>query len=301
MAGMSRSGDDQGSEGVRFLARPEVEGATVLSVRGTRKRWSMVHDTFTVAAVTSGKSTFRCRREDGRIEPRTLMLIEPGDVHSTGAIAEPGDFHAFFMDAAFVKRTLGVGRAPTFRHVSALDPAAVEALSGLARTFHDPASDRLELTEGMTRMMGDVFGRHSLEANEAEALPDGDEAIERAMAFIEGVFEADPVAKALTIGRLAAEFERKPVALIKGFTKYVGVPPFQYLQRLRVEKARRLIAAGPRESEGLLNLSDVAMAVGFFDLPRMNKIFQRVLTVSPSTYARQIGCLHRWTARRRRQ
>jgi len=69
-------------------------------------------------------------------------------------------------------------------------------------------------------------------------------------------------------------------ALARTFAREVGVPPHAYLNRLRVGRARELIAAGRR-------LSDVALEVGFTDQSHLTRHFKRQLGMTPGEWARQ--------------
>jgi AraC-like DNA-binding protein len=67
------------------------------------------------------------------------------------------------------------------------------------------------------------------------------------------------------------------------FRTEVGMTPITYLNRYRVNKARVLLA----ESE--LNVTEVAMAVGFSDSGYFSRVFRRQVGVSPDAYRRSEG------------
>jgi transcriptional regulator of acetoin/glycerol metabolism len=67
------------------------------------------------------------------------------------------------------------------------------------------------------------------------------------------------------------------------FRRATGVTPHNYLIRRRVERAQDLLARTD------LDLSDVALAVGFFDQSHMARRFRRILGMSP----RKFRLLHR--------
>jgi AraC-like DNA-binding protein len=271
----------------------------VLSVEGTERKWAMVHTTITVGAVTRGRGRFRCRGRDAEIHPAALMLIDRGELHSTRAVSEPGDFDAFFLDAPFLHACLGEEHADVhFRGVSAVDEAAVASLVAFRRALGRPDLEPLEVSEKATTTFRELFERHA--TNLTQPPPVGAASVAEAVDLIRTAFEDDPEAPDLTIAWLAGQLGLNQLGLIRDFTSTIGLPPFQYLQRLRVERVRRLIEDGPDHDEGLCNLTDVAVAAGFYDLSHMGRIFRRVLALSPRSYARQLGCYRAWTTSRAR-
>lgn len=64
------------------------------------------------------------------------------------------------------------------------------------------------------------------------------------------------------------------------FHQELGIPPMTYLMRWRIKQARALLEAG------LLNVTEVALTVGFSDSAHFSRVFQREVGVSPNTYRR---------------
>jgi AraC-like DNA-binding protein len=56
------------------------------------------------------------------------------------------------------------------------------------------------------------------------------------------------------------------------------VPPYRYLELVRVERARRLLQRGVR-------ISEIAFTTGFSDQSHLTRQFKRVLGVTPGSYA----------------
>ena len=64
------------------------------------------------------------------------------------------------------------------------------------------------------------------------------------------------------------------------FRKELGISPITYINRYRVRQACTLLKGGE------LNITEVALEVGFSDLAYFSKVFQREMGVSPSSYRR---------------
>jgi len=66
------------------------------------------------------------------------------------------------------------------------------------------------------------------------------------------------------------------------FRKVLGVTPMQYILRLRVERAKKLLK---HHSEGM-SVSQIAHAAGFYDSSNLNRHFKKLTGVTPTEFAR---------------
>jgi YesN/AraC family two-component response regulator len=80
------------------------------------------------------------------------------------------------------------------------------------------------------------------------------------------------------LSELARELGVGKYTLSRRFRQVIGVPFRDYLVRLRLEKAKALLATGG------FSITEVAQMVGFGDLPRLDKLFKRYTGVTPSSY-----------------
>ena len=65
---------------------------------------------------------------------------------------------------------------------------------------------------------------------------------------------------------------------IRLFKKHVGMPPVQYLNRVRIEKCAALLLHNAQ------SIAEVAYAVGFGDLRFFNRLFKRYVGVTPRVF-----------------
>jgi len=119
------------------IAKPERD-IEIVSVEGSHRHWSEVHDGFTVALIRREQgelvAEWRTRCRSLSTERGDLMLIEPGDVHVTKRVrARVGgaDFDVIRFSPSLVAqaaRELGYRGNFHFRSPSARDPLVFEAL-----------------------------------------------------------------------------------------------------------------------------------------------------------------------------
>ena len=87
----------------------------------------------------------------------------------------------------------------------------------------------------------------------------------------------------LTLPALAREVGVSQYRLSRRFHEVMGVTLRTYLLRARLEKAKDLLAT-TREQ-----ITEVALAVGYSDLPRFDKLFKRYTGMTPSAYRGRTG------------
>jgi len=83
----------------------------------------------------------------------------------------------------------------------------------------------------------------------------------------------------VTLAELASVAGLSRFELVRRFGEQNGVTPHAYQVNLRVEHARRLLAAGAAPAA-------VAADCGFADQPHLSRVFKRAVGVSPARYAR---------------
>jgi len=85
----------------------------------------------------------------------------------------------------------------------------------------------------------------------------------------------------LTINGLAEKFNMSSRTFIRKFTTITGNTPLEYIQRVRVEAAKRLL------EKGKLTVEQVCMEVGYGDFGFFRNIFKRLTGLTPQEYKRK--------------
>lgn len=103
-------------------------------------------------------------------------------------------------------------------------------------------------------------------------------AIQAALTILQDNLEKPP-----SLVQLAAEIGMSVSKLKSLFPKIYGRPPYVYLRQLRMEKAMSLLV------DGSMNVTEVAMEVGYNSISYFTKAFYRQFGVYPSQARRQAG------------
>jgi transcriptional regulator GlxA family with amidase domain len=104
-----------------------------------------------------------------------------------------------------------------------------------------------------------------------------DGAILRAQALIEKSPERTPL-----VGRLAREVAMSPRTFARRFHESTGNTPRQYIQRVKVEAAKRALETGER-------IGSVAGVVGYSDAAAFRRLFARITGLTPADYRARYG------------
>lgn len=86
------------------------------------------------------------------------------------------------------------------------------------------------------------------------------------------------LAESITVATLAELTHLSPSRLTTLFRRVTGYPPMEYLRRLRVQEARRLMARPE------LSIKQIAARVGFPDSLHFSRVFRRIDGLSPMQY-----------------
>jgi AraC-like DNA-binding protein len=100
--------------------------------------------------------------------------------------------------------------------------------------------------------------------------------VETAIRFIH-----DKYASPLRLSEISRAAGLSPTYLCMAFKEYTGRSPHQYLNQVRIEKAKGLLC------DSDLNCSEVAALTGFSSIHAFSKVFRRVTRLSPVSWARE--------------
>lgn len=85
----------------------------------------------------------------------------------------------------------------------------------------------------------------------------------------------------LTIDELAALVKINPTYLISQYKNHYGLPPIEYMHKLRIAKAEELLIMSDRSIE------DIGYELGYCDGSYFYRVFKKVTGVAPSFYRKQ--------------
>ena len=105
--------------------------------------------------------------------------------------------------------------------------------------------------------------------------------IKEAILFIEEHF-AEPI----TLDEIAASIHISKSECCRCFQRVLRVTPFEYLLKYRIFYATKLMQ---QQDPAASSISNLAITVGFGNISYFNKVFKRVLNMTPTEYKKQEG------------
>ena len=268
------------------MARVRVfETFELLRARYTRQCFTPhAHDEFVFGVVEAGAArTFFRGAEDVHVAG-SVITFGPGEVH-TGAPAtsEGWSYRMFYPSESLVRfiarESTGRELTPTFDRSCVHDPVLANRLRA-AHIVLEGDSDRLQKECALLEVVGEIVIRcASSQPRESAPLPGRRSTA--ALRRVRDLLEAE-YARTVTIRELAEEAGLSTFHLIRVFRASFGLPPYKYLEQIRIQQARRLIRHG-------FPLAHVVHATGFSDQSHLTRYFKRIVGVTPGSYAR-VGC-----------
>ncbi len=229
-----------------------------------------VHSHYVIGLMDEGGRTLTCRDQDQTLSPGDILLLGPGVSHRCDG--QRMSYRALLIGAESMDRLgrelAGLSGPPVFSAPVVRDGELFQALSLLhTRIWEDaPLPEREEqLALAMSLLLARCDG-----SPPAAVLPPGQ--VELVRAYLEEHW-AEPV----SLDDLCRVSAMSRSALLRAFSRKMGIPPYRYLQSLRVEKAKALLAQG-------LPTAEAALGAGFSDQSHFTRYFTQFIGIPPGAW-----------------
>lgn len=248
-------------------------------IEGTRQSFpNHFHEHYVLGLVEAGQRRL-IRRHFGRKSQAREYLLDAGSI----VIFNPGDNHACvqvgggsldYRGLNISRRTMrdwlgGQKELPDFgqnvicdaeisEYLRALHEMIMQGDTGLAKE-----ENWLFLLDSLIRKYGQPL---------AERLPEYRQEIDRACTFMEQHFS-----ERIYLEQICRYTGLSKSALLRAFTKAKGLTPYRYLENIRINEAKKLLAQGVRPLEA-------AMRTGFTDQSHFTNYFGSFIGLTPGAY-----------------
>ncbi|WP_139990510.1 helix-turn-helix domain-containing protein [Paenibacillus paridis] len=231
--------------------------------------------------VTKGEGALLVNQSICRIEPFELYLLVPGMTIETSGQAAGIEYYAVvFEPLTLHKAEESFSVAPVTVLSESLMPGRLfirntrEVFHRILRMYEESRgktetngySHRLQLEELIQTLIKDMSTQKE----------DGDPRINRSIAYMK-----KNLRDKISLENLARAAELPPVLFSRLFRLVTGTLPVDYMTRLRIDTAKRLL--GEKDSR----VKEVAAATGFRSEFYFSRTFHRIVGVSPSIYMKR--------------
>ncbi len=256
------------------ISRCGMAGVDAVSADSAHAFARHTHDQFGIGVILRGAQTSMSGRGIVEAQAGDVITVNPGEVHDGSPLDGSGRaWRMLYFDPAAlagpIRALTDGGSGAELSQPAMRDPAAARRFLALFRAVTGPhgGDSEIEARENLLLLLARL-----IESRKRER-PGAPKAIEQARMRIDD----DPAAP-LSLGELAAIGGVSPFRLVRGFSKATGLTPHAYLVQRRLQRARKLIAAG-------MSLAEAAQASGFADQSHMTRLFVRAYGLSPGLYA----------------
>ena len=240
------------------------------------------HEGYAIGVIENGAEQFRYRRSVHLAPRGSVVLINPGEMHTGEAATEHGwMYRMLYPDISLLQRAASemAGKQqdiPFFPSPVVDDPPLAAQLLQLHAALENSPS-ALERDSRFLWVFTQLIARHA----DSHASP---QPIRGQQTWVQQVREylEDHYAENVSLEQLAGFVNVSPFHLLRVFRDVVGLPPHTYLTQVRVRRARQLLQASLRPAE-------VALAVGFSDQSHLTRHFKALVGVTPARYAGRHG------------
>jgi AraC-like DNA-binding protein len=239
------------------------------------------HDYYVISLIEKGRQSFTHKGTKHLTPPGGVIFINPGEVH-TGEAADGQGFElrslypsTSLMETALSELTGHPQGLPFFKDVRVDQRWVTKSVLSLHKAISRGVSP-MESESRLLWTLAQLIKRYADISSTGQPLGKERKAIQQARHYIDEYF-----AEGITLNQIAQLVSLSPYYLLRVFQAEVGMPPYTYLESVRIRHAQSLIEAGK-------SLAEVAIEVGFSSQSHLTRQFKKIIGVTPGQYAQQI-------------
>lgn len=237
------------------------------------------HEAYQLCLSVNFPGFYAYRGASYAIPATSLSIIHPGEIHASrdpGARSTTSVFRLMYVPTNVLQELASTiaGRATSQPFFD--DPVILQ--SQLASQFleahrsSETGPTRLERESLLLSVFTTLVCQHTQERPGSPALRSARPELQRVRDYLHSQYAAQ-----LSLETLAQIAGYSAYHLCRLFRREFGVPPHVYQHQVRIDHAKRMLAAGQPSAE-------VARAIGFYDQSHFGRFFKRFVGVSPGQY-----------------
>lgn len=233
------------------------------------------HEYYVIGFIESGQRYLSCRNMEYNIKTGDIILFNPFDNHACARIDNSTmDYRCLNIKPEVMKRLTkeltGKEYLPRFLESVAYKSELVSLLRELHQMIMEQRKD-FEKEEIFFFLMEQVIAEYT--GTFSQELPsDTNPEIRSVCEYIEKNYNEN-----ITLDDLSHAANINKYSLLRSFTKYKGITPYQYLVTIRINKAKQLLEQGIEPMEA-------ALSTGFTDQSHFTNFFKKFIGLTPKQY-----------------
>lgn len=236
-----------------------------------------VHEGFAIGVIEAGAETFYYRGGMHVAPAGSIVLINPGEIHTGQAATESGwRYRMLYPKAALLQqaaseaagRPCGIPYFPT--------PVVEDReLAGLIRNLHltlEQSVSSLQRQSYFLTTLAQLILRHADDRPALSPVAAAPDMAQQVRAYLEAHYSEN-----VSLDELSRLTCLSPFHLTRVFRQAAGLPPHAYLTHLRIIQAKKFLSLG-------WPVARVAAETGFADQSHLTRHFKRIVGVTPGQY-----------------
>ena len=232
------------------------------------------HEHYVIGFVEDGARKLSCRNKEYSIERGAIVLFNPGENHA--CVQSDGgtfDYRGFNISKGtmldLAEEITGKRELPGFSENVVYDEEAVCCLRPLHEMVMkgDGGFGKEETLLFLLSLLIQNYGQPF-----ESCIPECRQEIEKACEYMEQHFTEH-----IYLDQICRHAGLSKSTLLRAFTKSKGITPYRYLETIRINEAKKLLAKGVPPVEA-------AMRTGFSDQSHFTNYFSQFLGLAPGIY-----------------
>lgn len=209
--------------------------------------------------------------------PKSIVLMNPEEAH-TGFSAEglPLTYRMLYPSVDCVQTIateLQMSGTPHFRDAVVHNDSLAKRILALHASL-EQSQDQLAQQTLFVEVLSAILNCYTTSQHNLPGYGQEHRAVGLIKDYLQDNFRAD-----ISLAQLATLTNLNRSYLVRVFRHAVGMPPYTYLNQIRVERAKQFLGQG-------MSIAETAIAVGMADQSHLNRHFKRIVGISPGQYRR---------------
>lgn len=260
----------------KFWLIPEFNNLELFRAKAIHYHYARhSHSGYSIGVIEAGVGGNSYQGTTYLAPPQSIVLMNPDEAH-TGYSAEemPLTYRMLYPSVELIEQIaidLQIKRLPYFTSAVVENKTLAQSVLSLHAAL-EKSIDQIEQQSRLLEVFSDVFLHYadveirSIQSNKEH------QAIRLIKDYLHDNFSSN-----ISLEQLAEITRLDRSYLTRIFRQAVGMPPYTYLNQIRVEKAKQFLRQG-------MAVADVAIAVGMSDQSHLTRHFKRITGITPGHY-----------------
>lgn len=241
------------------------------------------HEYYVIGFIERGCRYLTCKNKEYTIEPGDLLLFNPQDSHTCQQLdGKTLDYRCINVPPEIMKKAVMEITGTEYLPYFILPVIFHSELVSLLRDLHlmmmqeEKSFRKEEIFLFLLEQLIEEYAEQEMPVPKSEQ----NTQLKAVCEFLEQNYMTN-----IRLEDLCNVTGLSKYYLLRSFTKEIGISPYGYLETIRIEKAKKLLA------QGVLPI-EVAMQTGFTDQSHFSNFFKKFIGLTPKQYMNIFKDLH---------